>query len=242
MINSVPEWPTEVGSRGRTSRIVHTVSGGGYDGVTVADIPVLVVDNEWPALRLTPESLTVAQGEEQSYSVQLAAAPPGTVTVELEVSDSVAVSVSRSRLIFTQRNWNDAQQVNVRVKDDDAPDERRVAIAHTVLGGGYERASVTVTVPGDDGGATPSPEPREETALTGLTLSPTSNRPAALDVSWQALDETPDVTMEAPGYLVQWNRAISPTAWTSAPPRYRPVSTGPSPTGSRTCSPTQPTQ
>ena len=64
-----------------TVTLVHTASGGGYDGVG-ADFTATVTDDDVPALILSPTSATLAEdGEAATYTVTLATLPTAPVTV-----------------------------------------------------------------------------------------------------------------------------------------------------------------
>ena len=133
---------------------------------------------------LTPPALTVDEGTTGSYTVELTAAPTGTVTVLVTV-EGAGVTLSRRNLPFTTSNWNVKQTVNVTAGEDANAVDETVTLTHTVSrGGGYDDVvlpDLGVTVADNDGGIVADP-----TALTvaeggtgayglKLTRAPTSD-------------------------------------------------------------------
>ena len=107
-------------------------------------------------LVLSRPALTVMGGGMTSYTVRLAAAPTGAVTVGI-ASDNADVTVSPSSLTFTAGNWENAQIVTVSaVADGDGVVDTAV-LTHTGSGGGYDGISGTVDVAvSESNGAVPS--------------------------------------------------------------------------------------
>ena len=68
---------------GGTRTLTHTVSD--YPGVpSAADVLVTVNDNDTAGVTITPTTLTVAEGGEQTYTVELDTEPAGTVAVAID--------------------------------------------------------------------------------------------------------------------------------------------------------------
>ena len=135
---------------GRTS-----LSGSSVPGTEVSGAEMRITDP--PGVRIVPGRLTVAEGESQSYTVELSTRSNGTVTIVPSSDDSGASSISPATLTFTTANWDTAQTVTVTgVEDDDASDET-VSISHGVMGytGVTSAPSVTVTVTDDEAGGAP---------------------------------------------------------------------------------------
>ena len=93
-----------VSERVTVSHTVSTASGGGYHGVSVADVTVRVEDNDSPGITRSVTQLELDEGGAPgSYTLVPRAQPSGTVTVQLTSSDTGAATVSPSSL--TSRRW-----------------------------------------------------------------------------------------------------------------------------------------
>ena len=129
-------------------------SGGGYGDVADGTLPVTVTDDDVSGaeMMMEPESLTIAEGESETFTVALAVAPMGTVTVAVS-SDHDGVTIDPASLTFTTVNWNVAQTGTVStVEDDDAADEN-VTLTADPSGGGYgdlADGALPVTVTDED--------------------------------------------------------------------------------------------
>ena len=150
----------------RTATISHTVSGGGYDALPAADVPVTVTDDDVAGITIDPGSVTVAEGGgEATYTVVLDTEPRSAVTVTPSSSAPDAAAAGGA-LTFTPLNWRNAQTVTVTGVNDDvdnANDGRAATVSHTVLGGGYGNVKaprVAVAVTDDD--------------VAGITISETA--------------------------------------------------------------------
>ena len=181
----------------RTAIISHTLSGGGYGGVTVPNVSVTVLDDDdaedAPSISKSADSLTVSEaGGTESYTVSLSREPTGIVVVSTTVSgDTGAVRVAPSALTFTPQDWSQPKTVTVVGQDDRTVGTRRASIAHSVAGGGYSGVTlgdVTIIVSdNDEAGITlstrrisleeaPGQSPRERaTYEISLSSRPTSD-------------------------------------------------------------------
>ena len=135
------------------------VGGGADPHATSNDFSVQVSDAAvavGAGLVLSRPALTVMGGGTTSYTVRLAAAPTGAVTVGI-ASDNADVTVSPSSLTFTAGNWENARIVTVSaVADGDGVVDTAV-LTHTGSGGGYDGISGTVDVAvSESNGAVPS--------------------------------------------------------------------------------------
>ncbi len=120
-------------------------------------------DDDTHRVLVMPTSLSLVEGgPSKTYSIVLNSEPTATVTVEVEESSIVGVTVDPVRLRFDADDWNTAQTVTVRADDDVDADDARAELIHRVLGGDYAGlAASKVTVAVDD----------DETASTVVTLS-----------------------------------------------------------------------
>ena len=135
------------------------VGGGADPHATSNDFSVQVSDAAvavGAGLVLSRPALTVMGGGTTSYTVRLAAAPTGAVTVGI-ASDNADVTVSPSSVGFTAGNWENARIVTVSaVADGDGVVDTAV-LTHTASGGGYDGISGTVdVVVSESNGAVPS--------------------------------------------------------------------------------------
>ena len=123
------------------AEIAHTVSGGGYDGKSVASVTAREVDDD-PGVRVSPPTLSVPETGSAPYTVVLQSAPGGAVTVTLALSGDSDLTASATALTFTTDNWSTAQTVTVSAADDADAENGTATIAHTASGGGYAGVAV----------------------------------------------------------------------------------------------------
>ena len=126
--------------------LTHMASGGGYDGVTAAEVEVTILENDIPGVTVTPMELSVTEGSSETYTVVLDTEPtgPGTVTVGGVTGD---LMVSPASLSFTQSNWSTAQPMTVMAaEDEDALDDPPVTLTHMVSGGNYAGVTAPTVV------------------------------------------------------------------------------------------------
>ncbi len=127
--------------------LTHSVDGGDYDGVSVADVEVAITEADTAGVSVSVEALTVVEGDAGSYTVVLDTEPAGVVTVKVEVPDGSGVSVDETELRFTAANWREAQRVAVTAAEDaDAVVDDAVVLTHSVDGGDYAGVSVADVV------------------------------------------------------------------------------------------------
>ena len=129
------------------------------DGAThrvgdAASATVMVIDNDVPAVIVTPTALLVLEGGSANYTVVLDTEPTADVTVAVQVPEDAEVSVDETVLIFTAGDWDQAQTITVTAAQDlDAVPDDPVVLTHVVSGGNYDTAtvaSVAVTILEDD--------------------------------------------------------------------------------------------
>ena len=149
----------------RTTTISHTISGGDYNSVPVADVGVSVTDNDVARVSIMPTALTVDEdGGAGAYTVVLDSQPTANVSLTLASGDTTIAMVSPPTLSFIPAAWNVAQTVTVTGVNDDIinPGDRTTAITHTIdsADGDYDTLSVDsvdVTADDDDAGVRVTP-------------------------------------------------------------------------------------
>ena len=119
------------------------------DSSATARTYTVTVEKTEKRVIVSPVSLVVGEGSTATYTVSLAGAPTGPVTVTPASGNTGAATVSGA-LAFTTQNWRTPQTVTVTGVDnrlDDPPSGRGTTVTHTVSGGGYGgAAAATVRV------------------------------------------------------------------------------------------------
>ena len=127
--------------------------GGTVQGLTVTNVEVTIADNDTRGVDVSPTTLAVTEGGDDTYTVVLTSEPTGPVTVVLSRSGSSDVTVAPSPLTFATGNWSTAQTVTVSAAHDLDADADTATIEHAVSGGDYgsvNAADVVVTVTEDE--------------------------------------------------------------------------------------------
>ncbi len=134
-------------------------------GITHAIIRI--VDDDGPAIRVSPTALSVAEGDAADYTVGLATPPTATVTIAISGHSSTDLSLDRTSLTFTTATWNTVQTVTVSAGQDADEDNDTATLLHTASSHdpayAGETASVSVTVTDD--------EPRLTLSTTALGVA-----------------------------------------------------------------------
>ena len=126
------------------------------------DVGISITDNDTAGLVISPTSLGVAEGDDASYTVELATLPTGTVTVAITVPAGTDLTLDTTSLEFTTSTWDTAQTVTVTAGEDDDTVDDTATLTHDASGGGYDNLGreLAVTVTDND--------------AAGLVISPTS--------------------------------------------------------------------
>ena len=102
----------------------HVPTGGGYDGVSIPNVNVTAVDDDVAGLKVSPTSLTVAEGGTATYTVRLNVAPTATTTVtvggataKVAADTDTGTPGDQTTLAFDSTNWNTARTVAVTARD-----------------------------------------------------------------------------------------------------------------------------
>ena len=133
----------DAGTSNSAATVTHTPTGADYGSVTIGSFSVVVVDDEAAGLKVSPTSLTVAEGATATYTVRLNTAPTGAVTVtvggataKVAADTDTQMTGDQTTLSFDATNWNTAQTVTVTaVADDDGADET-ATLTNTASGAG----------------------------------------------------------------------------------------------------------
>ncbi|MDE2732566.1 MAG: hypothetical protein OXI38_14350, partial [Bacteroidota bacterium] len=141
--------------------LVHMASGGDYAG-QIANLPVTTIDDETSEIVLSPTSLEVNEGSNDTYTVKLATQPTAEVTVAITGQSGTDLTVMPTSLTFTTANWGTVQTVTVAAGEDEDGADDSAKLAHTASGGDYAGKTDTLMVNTTDND-TP-----------GIVLSPTS--------------------------------------------------------------------
>ena len=118
---------------------VHTATGGGYGegaDATLAELMATEDDNDLVpgrGLTLTPSGVAVREGGTATYTVELALAPDGPVTVavtkqdggdpDLTLDTDPNMEGDQDTLTFTATDWNTPQTVTLSAAEDDGDRE-----------------------------------------------------------------------------------------------------------------------
>ncbi|WP_420621266.1 integrase core domain-containing protein [Candidatus Poriferisodalis sp.] len=147
--------------------LVHKQVANNGNLTPIADQALLIDVNDVndvtvAGLIIDPTELDIEEGDSASYTVKLAAAPAGDVTVTIGGHDNTDATLSGSGLTgsdltFTTSNWNNLQTVTVTAEEDgDNDDEAAIDLTHTATSTGdtnYDNltgSTVTVSIEDDD--------------------------------------------------------------------------------------------
>ena len=140
----------DVASGDERVSISHTVSG--YGDVSSANaVTVTVSDDDTAGVSMSPTSLTLNEGDSDSYTVVLESEPTATVSITPS-SDTSDMTLSPGHLTFSSTTWNTPQTVTVTALQDDDNEDETIAVSHSVRGYGSISSGdmVSVTVRDDD--------------------------------------------------------------------------------------------
>ena len=193
--------------------IAHSASGGGYDGVTTANLTAREVDKTGGITLSPATSINVTEGSTNTYTVKLTHQPLGNVTVRLaqqsaaDGGDTDLRVTSSHTLTFTTTTWDTAKTVTVRAAEDADSAAGSRTISHTASGGGYNVTTpVVLTAYETDNdksivfnpvaGVT-VPEGGTATYTARLNVAPDANVTVTIAEGSGANDDT-DITVTSP--------------------------------------------
>ncbi len=111
-------------------------------------VEIFVADNDAAGLVLSTTSLDILEGDSQTFTVVLAAAPTGDVTVNLAQEGTVNehIRLDQSALIFTRENWSTPQTVRISIAEDHFAFDYKANLSLMPSGGGYDNLTRRVAV------------------------------------------------------------------------------------------------
>lgn len=96
-----------------------TAAGSDYAaGVTPATVPVAITDNDVASIITTPAALTITEGQESTFKVQLTAQPTAAVTLSVTSANTLIATVDVATLTFLPGDWDTLQTVTVTAELD----------------------------------------------------------------------------------------------------------------------------
>ena len=193
-----------------------TVAYQNTDGTTLTDADTNTAGQQVdlpPGVMVLPTSLTIDEGNTDTYTVELNTQPSGDMMVAIS-SNNTDVTVSSSPLTFTTTNWNSAQTVTVTAGQDADAANDMATLTHNPSGADYgsvSNAILMVTVTDDEtAGVTVTPtsltvnEGGTNTYTIVLDTEPTDTVTVAIS------SNNTDVTVSA-SPLTVWNTAVTVT-------------------------------
>ena len=139
---------TDTDGANDSETLTHTAAGGDY-GSTNKNLPVTVTDKDAPNLLLSPGSLMIDEGDDDTYTVELATLPSADVTVSIRIPSGTDLELDKTSLTFTTTTWNSPQTVRVTAGQDPDGANDSASLTHRASGGDYGSVSrdlpVTVT-------------------------------------------------------------------------------------------------
>ena len=153
---------------------------GTLAGLTIAADSLTIKDDDTAALILAPTSLTVIEGASSTYTVKLATAPTGEVTVTIGGFSGTDLTLDDTSLTFTTSNWKNAQTVTVSAGHDADKTSDSATLTLSASGGGYASisANLPVTTSDDEAVVTVGAASAAEGSPVGFTVTLPEAAPA----------------------------------------------------------------
>lgn len=149
-----PFWITRVSDDFPNAEVWIEASGGGYDGAFRHWAPV---STELPAVVLSTQELSIAEGESDSFSLRLAESPAPGMDIAVRVTNlaptaltienaepggygggstqgsaagpvAFYMSIETQEFLFTSETWEVSQEVLLHTKQDDDAEDERIAL------------------------------------------------------------------------------------------------------------------
>ena len=155
---------------------------------------VTIIDNDGPGVSISESSLTIAEGNTETYTVALNSQPMGDVTVTI-AGAGTDLSLDNTTLTFTTTTWASAQTVTVTAVDDEIDDDgETVTLTHTVASPddsdyqGISVGSVAVSITDND-------DPQVSVSFEQATYTVSEGSSETIKVK---LDKDPERTVTIP--------------------------------------------
>ena len=119
----------------RTTEITHRASGEEYARVPEVSVEVALIDDDTAGVIVQPEELSMGEGDEAFYTLELATKPLRPVAIEItRLGDNVDnLSWTPTRLTFAAAGWNTPQRVALSVEPDEDPTPGVALLRHTAI-------------------------------------------------------------------------------------------------------------
>ena len=132
-----------------------TLSIGGSPSLrslNVQSAVITITDDDTAGVAITPNALSIDEGNSGSYRVALQTQPSQQVTVTVTGEAGTDLTLDKTTLTFTASNWGTPQALTVTAGDDADGADDSVTLTHTAAGGEYAdvAADLPVTVVDDD--------------------------------------------------------------------------------------------
>ncbi len=140
-------------------------------------------------LIVTPQDMTVQEGESVAFTVALSTEPAAHVTVSILRSDETKIGLDKTELIFTPSNWSTGQLVTLTAAEDEDMVDDSGRLVLVASGGGYDgNGGIIVTpkapqidrieAPGESVQLEAAVLDQDGLATTGLTFDWSSSDPS----------------------------------------------------------------
>jgi hypothetical protein len=117
-VTGVPDFRKDGNKTFTITNAVATSSDVSYNGINPADVSVLNVDIDNPAINYSANTITVAEAGTTNYSIVLATRPDSNVVVVVTSSSLSVATVSPVTNIFTPLDWNTPKIITVTGVDN----------------------------------------------------------------------------------------------------------------------------
>ena len=124
-------------------------AGGKYTDAELT-IDVTITDDDLAQLIVDPKSLTIDEGQSESFRVKLKTQPLRDVEVSMTTSKD-GLRLSQSKLTFTNSSWNVNQTVNVIALDDPDSNDDTITIILDAANYGTDKVTESIIISVRDG-------------------------------------------------------------------------------------------